>query len=246
VAPLLRLGGAVFQSIPQNIRIKNRFRVLKSLGDNVSEYLIVAGALPESFNEKLFIKAKSSADSVKEYYAQYFQGMSFLDGVMRAELRTKLVDDLLSVDDSMSMAHSLELRVPMLDNRLVDLMVPLPWQMKYSPGTYGKILLRKAVREILPEESFRKPKWGFSVNVSSWYMGEFGQLANQILPDSEAIKAYFRENVVQKVLSKAAIRGNRRFQVLAWQLLGFHFWHKIFIESDRCPLTNFDLNTFIS
>ena len=158
---------------------------------------------------------------------------------MNAELRTKLVEDLLSVDDTMSMAHSLELRVPLLDNRIVDLMAIVPWQMKYQSGTHGKLLLRKAVRGILPEESLRKPKWGFSVNVQAWFRGEVGELVRQILPESEVIQKYFRADRVRKlIVSTTNSDRERRQQVLLWQLLGFHLWHRIFIDSDRVGAAN--------
>jgi len=173
-------------------------------------------------------------------------GRSFVDGLMSAELRTKLVDDLLSVDDSMSMAHSLELRVPLLDNRLVDLMTPLPWKMKYVPGTHGKLLLRKAVRNLLPQESLRKPKWGFSVNVLSWYKGELGELVHQILPESDVIRRYFSQSMIQRLLEKKPASQNRRYQVLLWQLLGFHFWHRMFIDNPTSNAPKLEIDALVA
>ena len=131
----------------------------------------------------------------------------------------------------MSMANSLELRVPLLDNRIVDLMATVPWYMKYAPGTHGKLILRKAIREILPQETLRKAKWGFSVNVYSWFKGELGELVRQILPESEVLRKYFSPSVINKLLTRKPSPQDRRYHVLLWQLLGFHFWHKIFIDA---------------
>jgi len=245
-APFLRLSGAILQSIPRNIRTGNRFRVLNSLGDNVSEYLILAGMMPDSLNERLFRDTNYSASPIRALYTRFFQDRSFVDGLMSAELRTKLVDDLLSVDDSMSMAHSLELRVPLLDNRLVDLMTPLPWKRKYAPGTHGKLLLRKAVRNLLPEESLRKPKWGFSVNVLSWYKGELGELLHQILPESDVIRRYFSQSMIQRLLEKKPTPQNRRYQVLLWQLLGFHFWHRMFIDNPTPNAPRLEIDALVA
>jgi asparagine synthase (glutamine-hydrolysing) len=199
----------------------------------VREYLILAGVFPESFNQRLF-RTAGSLEEVKNLYAPFFGQNDFLQGLMSAEMRTKLVDDLLSVDDTMSMAHSLELRVPLIDNRIVDLMATVPWQLKYAPETYGKLILRKTIANILPETALQKPKWGFSVNVQAWYNGELGELIRQVVPESEVLSKYFDRRTVQNVLQKTTghIR-DRRFQVLLWQLLGFHFWHKIFIESEQ-------------
>ena len=210
LAHILKVPGRTLQSLPTNMKTKNRLRVLKSLGDNTSEYLILAGVLPNSFAKEIFGDGVSSVEKLTGQYGPFFKGTDFLQGLINAELRTKLVEDLLSVDDAMSMAHSLELRVPLLDNRIVDLMAAVPWQMKYTPGTHGKLLLRKAVKGVLPEESLRKPKWGFSVNVQAWFKGEVGELVRQILPESEVIKQYFRAEKVEKLIAKHFRLGQRQ------------------------------------
>ena len=234
ISSILKIPGSMFQGIPQNMKAKNRLRVMKSLGDNASEYLILAGVLPDAFNNELFRNGGHPVEDMKKQYDPFFEKCNFIQGLMNAELRTKLVEDLLSVDDTMSMAHSLELRVPLLDNRIVDLMATVPWQMKYQSGTHGKLLLRKAISGILPEESLRKPKWGFSVNVQAWFRGEVGELVRQILPESEVIQKYFRADRVRKLIASTTNSDrDRRQQVLLWQLLGFHLWHRIFIDSDR-------------
>jgi asparagine synthase (glutamine-hydrolysing) len=225
---------------------RNRLRVLQALGDNAAEYLILAGAFPDSFNAKLF-KEENSKSSLREHYAPFFEGVDFVQGLMNAELRTKLVDDLLSVDDTMSMASSLELRVPLLDNRIVELMTTVPWRLKFEPGTYGKLLLRRVVQKVLPPESMRKPKWGFSVNVQAWYNGELGELIRQILPESNVLAKYFQTKTVQRILGETtgALK-DRRLQILLWQLLGFHFWHKIFIESENVDAAKLQVEALVA
>jgi asparagine synthase (glutamine-hydrolysing) len=243
---LLKAAGQFLQTLSTNMKTRNRLRVLQCLGDNVSEYLILAGVLPDSFNAKLF-KSESASSSVLGHYAPFFESVDFLQGLMNAELRTKLVDDLLSVDDTMSMANSLELRVPLLDNRIVDLMVRVPWRLKYAKGTHGKLLLRKIVGKVLPEESLRKPKWGFSVNVQAWYNGELGELVKQTLPESDVLPKYFDMRTVQRIVKQTT--GNaedRRSQVLLWQMLGFYFWHRIFIESERVDAAKLQVEALVA
>lgn len=243
---LLKVPSSLLQAFSQDMKSKNRLRVLQSLGDNPAEYFILAGVLPDSFNRRLFKNGGCSVGDVREHYARFFDGTNFLQGLMNAELRTKLVEDLLSVDDTMSMAHSLELRVPLLDNRIVDLMTTIPWQAKYTPSTHGKLLLRKAIRGVLPEESLRKPKWGFSVNVFSWYKGELGELLHQILPESDVIQRYFSQSLVQSLLHKKPVPQNRRFQILLWQLLGFHFWHRMFIDNEPSSVPKLEINALVA
>jgi len=244
-ADLIRSASASLQSLPTNLSLQNRFRVLRVLGNEVTEYLILAGTLPDPFNKKLF-KSAGSAEEIQSHYAPFFERVDLLQGLMNAELRTKLVDDLLSVDDTMSMANSLELRVPLIDNRIVDLMATVPWQMKYAPGTHGKLLLRKVISKILPEKTLQKPKWGFSVNVQAWFNGELGELIRHIIPESDVLPKYLNRQTVQNVLQRTT--GNpedRRLQVLLWQLLGFHFWHKIFIESEQVNAAKLEVEALV-
>jgi len=244
-ADLIRSASASLQSLPTNLSLQNRFRVLRVLGNEVTEYLILAGTLPDPFNRKLF-KSAGSAEEIQSHYAPFFERVDLLQGLMNAELRTKLVDDLLSVDDTMSMANSLELRVPLIDNRIVDLMATVPWQMKYAPGTHGKLLLRKVISKILPEKTLQKPKWGFSVNVQAWFNGELGELIRHIIPESDVLPKYLNRQTVQNVLQRTT--GNpedRRLQVLLWQLLGFHFWHKIFIESEQVNAAKLEVEALV-
>jgi asparagine synthase (glutamine-hydrolysing) len=243
ISPILRAAGAL-GGIANDTRIQNRFRVLQSLGNDTNEYLILAGVMPDSFNRQLFKDSKFSTDELRNEYGGYFSNnSSSVDGLMRAELRTKLVDDLLSVDDTMSMAHSLELRVPLLDNRLVDLMAPLPWRSKVIPGKYGKLQLRRVMKDELPEESFRKPKWGFSVNVYNWYKGELGELIRQIVPESKVVGEYFSQTKIQNLIHHSSAPKVRRYQILLWQLFGFHLWHKIFVESEHPEQAVLEINT---
>ena len=231
------------EGLSSDIRTQNRFRVLQALGDQTREYLILAGAMPESFNKKFFKTVNYSANELQDCYGPFFPPNSnFLDNLMKAELRTKLVDDLLSVDDSMSMAHSLELRVPLIDNRIVNLMTSLPWQSKFQANC-GKLPLRQVVKDILPKNSLQKPKWGFSVDVNAWYKGEVGELVRQIVPDSSIISQYFTKALVQKLIDRSASSMERRYQVLLWQLLGFHFWHRIFIDSERPEMAHLEINS---
>ncbi len=245
LSKLIRSISAPLQSLPVNMRVLNRLRTLRALGDAVEEHLILAGVLPDSFNDKLF-NTPASGEEIRTQYAPYFVRVDLLQGLMNAEMRTKLVDDLLSVDDTMSMAHSLELRVPLVDNRIVDVMATVPWQMKYQQGTYGKLLLRKVIAKILPEKILQKPKWGFSVNVQAWFNGELGELIRQVIPESDVLPKYLDRQTVQNVLHRTTGGvQDRRLQVLLWQLLGFHFWHKIFIESDQVSTTNLQVEALV-
>jgi asparagine synthase (glutamine-hydrolysing) len=126
-------------------------------------------------------------------------------------------------------------------------MARVPWRLKYTQGTQGKLLLRKAIDKLLPEKILRKPKWGFSVNVEAWFKGELGELIRQVVPESDVLPRYFDAGEVRKVLRRTSAKtGDRRFQVLLWQLLGFHLWHKMFIETKHVNATNLQVDALVA
>jgi hypothetical protein len=89
------------------------------------------------------------------------------------------------------------------------------------------------VKDLLPKKSLQKPKWGFSVDVNAWYEGEAGELIRQVVPHSDVITQYFSKSVIPRLIERAGSSTGRRYQILLWQLLGFHFWHRIFIDGER-------------
>jgi asparagine synthetase B (glutamine-hydrolysing) len=126
-------------------------------------------------------------------------------------------------------------------------MTRVPWRLKYAQGTHGKLLLRKVVGKILPEESLRKPKWGFSVNVQAWYSGELGELVRQTLPESDVLPKYFDIRTVRRLVEHTTgSADDRRSQVLLWQMLGFHFWHRIFIESEHVDAAKLQVEALVA
>lgn len=244
IAPLARMGGTIIEGVAgrfAGLPGSNRARALRALGDHARAYTVLAGVLPSSILRGLCRFDGRGEVAARAHFDPHFgRDGDFVEQLMRAELATKLPEDLLAVDDAMSMAHSLEVRVPFLDNRLLDLMLPVPWRLKYAPGTWGKLILREAVKDLLPARCLRKPKWGFSVDLYAWYRGEMGELARQIIPDSEVVGRYFSRSFLSKLLRRRPNPRDTRYYQLIWQVLGFHFWHKIFIDGEnlRNPTLN--------
>jgi asparagine synthase (glutamine-hydrolysing) len=245
ISGLLRGLGRILERIPTHIEVQRRLRVLDSLNDEVGCYFALNGSLPDTVARKLFKKAPDhrTLSRLREHFSSFFGEQDFLQSLINADLQTRLVNQFLAADDSNSMAHSLELRVPFLDNRIVDLMSPVPWSMKYAPPNTGKLPLREAVQQILPKEILSKPKQPFfSINVHEWFKGELGELARQLLPESDVITRYFSKDYVKQLLSKRQAPWDRRYQLLFWQLLGFHFWHRMFVDAERIQSPRSNLN----
>ena len=131
------------------------------------------------------------------------------------------------IDDTMSMAHSLENRVPLLDNQLLDLILPVSYKYNNENGL-GKALLRKAMNGILPDSCLSKTKQGFSVNVLKWWNGELGEEIKKTIPDSPAVGEYFNTSKLKSLFGEASKYYSTAS--LLWTVYAFHVWHGLFIE----------------
>lgn len=151
--------------------------------------------------------------------ALYFEAKTFLHG-------------LLVVEDRVSMANSLEARVPFLDNELVELALRIPVQLQYDAST-GKRVLREALKGLLPEEVLIRPKQGFSPPDQSWYRGPtMDYIRSMLLAPPTTERGYFRTAWIERMLAEhSAGRANHR--LLIWSLLCFEWWNRLFIDGER-------------
>jgi asparagine synthase (glutamine-hydrolysing) len=149
--------------------------------------------------------------------ALYFEAKTFLHG-------------LLVVEDRVSMAHSLEARVPFLDNELVDVARRIPSHVKR--GTRGKEVLRDAMRGLLPEAVLDKPKQGFSPPDESWYRSHsMGRIRELLLDPRTLSRGYFQPQAIRNVLDEhESARKNHR--LLIWSLLCFEWWNRLFVDGE--------------
>ncbi len=211
-------------------------KVLSSLSDRAKTYLTTVSPVYESQDSKVFRNsiAPERLSLHDRMEKEFFTAPgSFVQQAVRTEFETKLVDDFLSIDDAMCMAHSLENRVPLLDNQLVDLMLPVEYRYNYENGK-GKALLRKAMKDLLPEQAFRKPKQGFSLNIVKWWPGELGEEIRRTISDSATVRKYFDANTLKSLIPGA---GESYSTVsLLWHIYAFHVWYGIFVEGDRKQL----------
>lgn len=109
-----------------------------------------------------------------------YLGNTDLDQMMAADLATQLPDDLLLLTDKVSMGHSLECRVPLLDERLVDLAARLPSELRVR-GRETRYILKKALNGILPAETLHRPKRGFGAPFGAWFTRELSGVMDGLL-----------------------------------------------------------------
>jgi asparagine synthase (glutamine-hydrolysing) len=155
--------------------------------------------------------------------------------LMRLDVHTWLVDDILTKVDKMSMATSVEARVPLLDHQLVEFVATLPIGMKVrNLGT--KRLLRQAVAEVVPAAGVRRPKRAFQVPVGAWLRNGLRELAGDTLLSQRCReRGYFRPEAVRRLLDEH-LNGMADRNQQIWNLLCLELWHRVFLDQS----TTFD------
>jgi len=138
------------------------------------------------------------------------------------DAQLSLVDDMLHYFDRTSMASSLEVRVPFLDHRLVELCAQMPVSLKLSGGT-TKAILRSAARGLVPETVLDRPKVGFfSSAVGHWFDRQIGgEIVDRLLDPSARFAAYVDQKEVEQLLRR---RGSYRSSKLLLTLLMLEVW----------------------
>ena len=201
---------------------------------DVSTVDIFRGALPDSH----------APESPEEYvnHSLYLEARNFLHG-------------LLVVEDKLSMAHSLENRVPFLDNDLVDFALRVPIRLKLrnlgevvrlnenEPGAKteryfeqtrdGKLLLRQIMGRYVPESITDQVKRGFSGPDESWFRGDSIEHVRRVVLDPDAaIYEFLRPDTVQRLLQDH-FDGRENRRLLIWSLLSLEHWCRIFLHGAR-------------
>jgi len=154
------------------------------------------------------------------------QGIS---GLQRLDIDTYLPGDLLPKSDIASMAHSLELRSPLLDHRVVELGLALPDHLKRR-GREGKIALRRAFAHDLPPSVSSRGKSGFGVPLAAWFRGELRPLARELLLGEPArSRGWFRTAAVERLLDDhAAGRADNGHRL--WTLVMLELWQRAHVD----------------
>lgn len=153
-----------------------------------------------------------------------------LDRILYLDIKTYL-PSLLLVEDRMSMAHSLEDRVPLLDHRLAELAAKIPGRMKIRDLTL-KWIPRRAVRGVLPKSVLEHRKVGFLVPMSDWLRGPLrGYVEDLLLNDRGRTRNLFRPEAVRALIEEH-MQGRRDRAMQIWGLVNIELWHRIWIDGE--------------
>lgn len=232
----------IFQSKYGDITDDRHFEYLKKMlymNSDVDLYLGTQSldeTFPEEYLARLYGKEMRGwkIPSVRSVFAPYFNGKyGLVQQFMEVDYQIKMADDFLFVEDTMFSAHSLESRVPFLDNDLVDYSFSIPPEMKWQKGQ-GKVLFKKAIKPWVPKFVFEKRKQGFGSNVFLTYVDEIEEIARQKLPDGNAVEqGLIRKDYLEDVLGREASPHLTKHYCLIWNLLTFEIWYEMYIKSDK-------------
>lgn len=159
-----------------------------------------------------------------------------IERLLYLDSKTYLPGDILTKVDRMSMAHSIEARVPLLDHKLIEFVETIPSNFKLR-GQTTKHILKQAMADLIPKEIVHRPKMGFGVPLRKWLNNELRELLYDTLTDRRAReRGLLNPRAVLALLDEHA-RGRRDNSLHLWGLLNLELWHRSFI--DRQPELSF-------
>jgi asparagine synthase (glutamine-hydrolysing) len=163
--------------------------------------------------------------SIDEYNCSAKRKLNDIEEQSFFDIKNYLPEELLVKTDRASMVHSLEVRVPLLDYRLIEFAINLSSSLKMK-GNIGKYLLKQVLYDYVPAHFFNRPKWGFSVPLSFWMRKELRYLFDKYL-DASTVEEYgiVKKEIVEKLV-KDFFAGKYYYYNRLWVLILLHKWLK--------------------
>jgi asparagine synthase (glutamine-hydrolysing) len=189
----------------------------------------VGGLFSQEQAQRMFARMPSAYDGVAAAYARHacagsFARMSYIDHT------TWLPDDLLVKADRMTMAHSLELRVPFLDHVLVEFAASLPQTLKLRNNT-SKYLLKRWAERLLPKTIIYRTKKGFPVPTKTWFRQDLSGFLREVFFAADGVcRQYFNRRELESLLRSHEME-DRSEQI--YSLLVLDSWHRQFVNNTR-------------
>lgn len=209
---------------PKFLRAKATFEALAR--DSVEGYFHSVSIMDDNMRDQLFSRdLKDTLNGYKaveilRHYANKSPTRDPLSTIQYLDMKTYLVGDILTKVDRTSMAHSLEVRVPLLDHKLVEWISGLPASMKLS-NNQGKYIFKKALEPYLPNDVLYRNKMGFSVPLAEWFRKSLRQRVREsLLGKTLAETKLFNMDFIEKMIDQHQ-SGRRDFSAPLWTLLMF-------------------------
>ena len=239
--PLFGLLGRVYPKAdwaPRMFRAKTTFEGMAR--NSVESYFHSVSILRGPMRAQLFspaLKAELAGYNAQEVF-DFHAGRAGTDDplalIQYLDMKTYLVGDINTKVDRASMAHSLEVREPLMDHPLIEWLATLPSSLKVR-GQEGKYLLKKALEPQLPSDVLYRPKMGFSVPLARWFRGPLKQrVRDAVLGDRLAATGWFNRNYLEHLV-QAHQSGARDYSAPLWTLLMFEAFLRNVVDETPLP-----------
>ena len=227
------VAGALWPLLPHGARGKNFLRHVSRTDDG--RYLDSIAFFQPDEKDDLYSPdvrgalARWSAEAGVSGQFARFGSLPPHSRMMRVDFETYLPEDVLTKVDRMSMAHSIESRVPLLDNQVIDFAAALPSTLKIHNGR-RKHVLKEAVRTLLPDGILDRKKQGFGVPLGVWFRGGLKDVFCDVLRSPRTRqRGYFDPSFVDRLVDEH--QSSRRDHTLRlWQLMVFELWHRQYVD----------------
>jgi asparagine synthase (glutamine-hydrolysing) len=174
--------------------------------------------------------------SVVKSFLRNHAGAGRVNRMLYVDTKTSLPDDLLLKADKMTMANSIELRVPLLDHVLLEFAATLPENFKVR-GLTTKYIAKEALKSLIPREILNRRKAGFPVPWTAWLRTELKSWVSDVLLDSESMgRGYFKKSCVEKLIKENIQSGSYSKEVLS--LISLELWHRAFLDRSAASATD--------
>lgn len=172
---------------------------------------------------------KTKTDFMQSEYLNTVAGRDYLSKMLYIDTKTYLPNDLLVKADKITMANSIELRVPLLDHQVLEFAAALPSSYKLH-GFSGKYILKKALAKRVPKEILYRKKTGFPTPFGTWLQKDLKTFVEDVLLSKSSIeRGYFRKEGLHQLVRRNADTGKYPDEIFS--LLNLELWHQIFIEN---------------
>jgi asparagine synthase (glutamine-hydrolysing) len=222
-------------TLPASLTRKLNRTFLSRESDIESLFFDNFAVFPKTMQRSLFTReTREKGDNSNPYFLQNqliekTDADDILDQLLYADTKTYL-HELLMKQDQMSMAASIESRVPFLDHKLVEFTARMPREMKLRGGT-TKWILREAMKGILPAEILERPKMGFPVPIGNWFRGEFKHIIDEFVLGKRTLdRGIFDAKFVRSLVAKHNAGENHDERL--WSLVNFEMWQRRFIDGE--------------
>jgi asparagine synthase (glutamine-hydrolysing) len=183
------------------------------------------GALDRGERERLFLQRVGEAPAADTPPFDVGPRTSGLRRILYFDQTSWLPDNLLERADRMTMAASIESRVPFLDHELVNFVSSLPDRYRIR-GMRGKWILREAGKRLIPRKILERPKVGFRVPVGQWFRGPLREFLRDHLGNGSSLtRPYYDAKILDRTLTDH-MDGKQNREKLIWTLLNLEIWHR--------------------